>query len=351
MIEKNNLNWRLLLLPIFPLLLTGCFETATAVKSAATAASSTSSNAMSPAAGAMSARIIFTNNATTGSFDDASVTGTGTAPGTGAGLRASRIFAPDNSLLASGSTSSSWPKWLNFVELGISGPSNSKALNANCARFSGLTESSTTCDYTNAGSGNTTCGAPAGYFRVSEADCAISPPTTGLGDSTDGVYLRAQFNRANLAAYENVMAVLQFVATTISPGPTSPTACFPGGVFNPNNAGCSDMTWQSYLKASGTLAPLPFMLIVPPSYSYFNSSTTSMVNANTATKQYYLPLGADTTLDTFQLSRIQARSTTLNPTAPNDAMCNPGGGAPPAGGWNSAMCLGMVFYSITFYRM
>ena len=145
------------------------------------------------------------------------------------------------------------------------------------------------------------------------------------------------------------MATLTYVATTMTAGPTTPTSCFPGNVFSPDTPGCSDMSWKSYLKNSGTTMPLPFMLIVPPSYSYYSASTQSIVNGGTlATKQFYLPLGADSTLDTFQLSRVQARATTLNTLNSNLSICAP---IPHGAPWDSAMCLGMVFYSITFYRM
>lgn len=330
------------------LLLTGCL----------TNSSLTSTNPITIASTLPStarvARIIFQTNS--GSFDAPS---TGTAPGAGNGLQAMRVFDAQNNLIASGGpTASNWPTWLQSFEIGISGTPNTNALNPNCARFASNSgnEQASPCTVPSSGVSQT-CGATGNQFRVSEADCAAAPqPVSGQGNDQDGVYFRAYFNRnpSILGTTENIMAVVEYTASSFNGGPQNPSSCFTGiGTgFAPEN--CSDFTWKMFLKHYPTEATQPFMMLVPPTPYYMNGSTISASGASTTTKQFFIPLASDAGLTEVQFSRIVS----INPSATSVlnsassaytalmAACAPGG--LPA---NTPLCSGIVFSSITFFRI
>ena len=316
-------------------------------------------------AGPRAAKIFFQapvtlNGSTAGtSFDRAPGGGTPAVPGSG--LPAVRVYNPDGSGLATGGPSAAtWPKWLTSFEIGISGTNNSTAISGNCARFSGPGEdTASNCNFlitdpsagtpgTRNGAAGFNCGATPGFFRVSEFDCASGGTTVdGNGGPSDGVYIRATFSRNGqfLAPNENIMVVLEYAASTVNGAPQSPTQCFANGSFTPTLASCSDMSWQIFLKHSTTEIVQPFLLLVPPAFAALDSLKLA-AGSGVATKQFFMPLASDPNLNTLQISRIRGlapdgASAPLTPPRNIFESCVT----------NGALCDGMVFRSITFYRM
>lgn len=324
-------------------------NTGNALKNTESAATSESTSSQTIPTGPRSAKIKFRVSGDTGlgSFDAPAAAGTKNVPGSG--HRVERLFNPDNSLLAASPSASSWPKWLSFAELGISGSSNDAAQNQNCARFSVDTtsskESSQVCKF----SDNTTfaCGGPTDYFRVSEYDCMRGdvPTLTGNGGGSDGVFVRINLNRdtSKLGATENLMVVLEYQASTLNPGPANPAACTSSGIFDPTDTHCADMSWQMFLKHSASEVVQPFLLLVPPGFGFVDQAN-KRAGASVVTKQFFLPLASDSKLSVLQISRMRALSTSAPGFA---ASCNEA----PDSAANSPLCLGMVLYSMTLYRM
>jgi hypothetical protein len=234
------------------------------------------------------------------------------------GLAATQVFNADNTLLSSGGyTATNWPQWLSRFEIGISGSSNSGATDADCARFAD----------------NTTEASLNGTFRVSEADCS-GTTANGTGGPNDGVYLRATFNRSQLGTAENLMAVLEYVASAYSPAPANIATCMSSGV-TPEN--CAENTWKTFVKHSvSDTSVQPFLMLVPPSQNFYSAST--QVITNSMTKQFVIPLSSDPALSVLQISRIQSN---LGANASNCSNLS----------IPSALCSGMVIYSLTLYRI
>lgn len=331
------------------LLLSGCFGAQTATLASATTASGSStvgSNTTTTAipSGEKAVKIIFKQAYPSGSFDSPSSSGTVNAPGSGA--QAMRVFKPDGSLLASGGpTNTAWPKWLSSVEIGISGASNSAAQDADCARFAAAGEDAQQCDFDDSGVVDGKCGAPTGYYRVSEYDCVKSTVATdGTGGPSDGVYVRATFSRNTeyLGASENILAVLEYTASSLSAPAVDPTACFTGGVFTAGNANCSDLFWQIYLKRSVYEVVQPYMMLAPPATAFVNAAAQKG-GGLPASKQFVIPLAGDSSLSTIQISRIKGRSA----GGDYEDVCYPGG----TDAANSPNCVGVVLYSLTFFRI
>ena len=246
-----------------------------------------------------------------------------------------------------------WPPWLTSFEIGISGSVNTSAPNPNCATFAGSAESSAiNCNLGPTASPTPSqCGAPVSQFRVSEVDCAIPtgglPATsTGTGGPADGVYLRAVFNRANLGPAENMLVVMQYAASAVDAAPSNPTQCFVGGQFLPEN--CSDFVWRAYLKHYTTEFVMPFLLLIPPTFSsVLNSGQPS--GTGIVAKQFILPLASDPNLTVLQISRTQ--SAFPNNGATLISACTAANALSLTSPGDSPLCAGVVFYSLTFYRM
>ena len=304
-------------------------------------ATSSGSSASIPA-GVRAVKIVFRQANPQGSFDAPPTNGTVAVPG--GGLRATRLFNADGSLLATGGVGTpGWPKWITAIELGISGTLNTSAPNPDCARFSASNEDANSlCTW--GGSVSQPCGAPPGLYRVAEYDCAdaaasgASPALKGTGGPNDGIYVRVQLSRDTnyLGAGENIMAVLEYSASAFSAAPSDPTVCFTGGTFNPSAPGCADQVWQTFLKHDPSELVQPFLMLVPPSYAHSVVATNSS-GTGLATKQFFLPIATDPTLSVFQMSRISGRSG----DATFIANCHT----------NSALCVGVVLYSLTLYRI
>ena len=308
----------------------------------------TTQTEVTPASGAMAAKIIFKQANPSGSFNEPSSSGTKPTPGSG--HQAVRIFNADGSLLAEqeddDDEDSNWPNWLEYVEIGISGGNNTSATDADCAKFSGNEESSE-CDWNNntvlpdlptddADAGE--CGGEEGYYRVSEFDCFQGDLKKGNGGPDDGVYIRASFSRdtEHLASYENILVTLEYSASVINPAPSDPTSCFSGGVFSPTSTDCSDMSWQIFMKHEEDDIVNPFMLLVPPAFASVDA-TTNRGGSGIGTKQFILPLAGDSNITTLQISRITAKDDITD----FEEICVD----------NSPNCLGIIFYSMTFYRI
>ncbi|MGZ6311761.1 MAG: hypothetical protein ACXWOH_14085, partial [Bdellovibrionota bacterium] len=280
---------------------TGCPDAAFSTPGGSPSAtpSTSASPTLSVAAGARAAKIIFRQSNPSGSFDSSPAGGTPAVPGSG--QQANRVFNADGSLLAT-KGSSSWPAWLSSVEIGVSGANNTSSTNGPCAAFASAAEAAATnCDWQGGGAGGKPCGAPAGIFRVSEFDCQ-GTTVNGNGGPSDGVYIRAFFNRANLGTQENIMVVVEYAASDLNPAPALPTNCFSGGIFSPEN--CSDQTWKIFMKHSGTEVVQPFLMLIPPAFASVNSTTNSG-GSGTGTRQFILPMSGDANLSVMQVSRIK----------------------------------------------
>lgn len=278
------------------------------------------------------------------------------------GWQATRVFSPSGGFATGGrsigsrqydsngavTSSQGWPTWLTSFDIGISGTNNTNAKAPACARFAPSTEAGANCNLGPNATSSSNCGAPLGQFRVSEADCMLtttSPTVSGTGGMNDGVYIRTQFNRGagGLGANENILMVVEYLASSLNPAPNKPTSCF--GVdkqFKPEN--CSDFTWKVFLKHqlnenTSSITLQPFFMLIPPMINSVlgaaqNNTLTSGVNPTA--RQVILPLASDTNLSVVQLSRVQSDP---NSTTDLSTYCAPRG--LPA---NTPLCDGVVFY-------
>ncbi|MGK5085476.1 hypothetical protein WDW37_19485 [Bdellovibrionota bacterium FG-1] len=343
------------------LALTSCYETPRSVP-ASNQASGVNGNLQAEAspspgpatsygaAGVKIAKIIF-KSSTEGSFDSASVGGTLSKPGLGA--QAVRLFNGDGSALSSGGPSvPTWPRWLTSVELGISGANNASAPGADCARFADPSESTNSqCsinfpDPAKPGAMAATsmpCGGPAGFYRVSEYDCAEIPTAPGTGGPLDGVYVRVQLNRepAAIAPGENLLAILEYTASGLNNAPVQPTDCVKNGQLAAEN--CSDMTWKVFIKQTSLDVVQPFLLLAPP-LLVRNQPEGVVGGSEIQTKQIVIPLATDPALSVIQFSRISGAANAARASSIK-ALCQ---GGQSAG--NSPLCAGMVLYSLTLMR-
>lgn len=307
----------------------------TGTSSATSTDTSSSSASLTAIEGARAVKIVFKQSNPAGSFDAAPANGTYPAPGSG--HAATRVFNADGSLLAVSPAASSWPKWLKRVEIGVSGSANTLATDQDCARFATATDETAECDVGSPAA--FLCGAKAGLFRVSEYDCISSSSTSnGNGGPDDPVYIRATFDRSYLYSYENLMLVLEYSAAIVTPPATGPATCFSGGNLSLTQ-GCSDLSWNIYLKQNPYQIANPFLMLIPPAFS---SLTSSRLGAGVSTKQVYLPISGDSSLNVLQISRISSVNfENLDPT-----VCNSDGGDA-----NSPLCMGVIFYSMALFRI
>lgn len=299
------------------------------------ATSATASSVTVVSGGPKAIRIIFKQNYPSGSFDASPANGTPATPGSG--HQAARYFNADGSLLAGAANS-----WLSSFEVGVSGSNNLSAKNPNCAKFADTAESSAT-DNCNFSSGAVGCGAPSGLYRVSEYDCLATAgqvAADGTGGPSDGIYLRATLNRSLLGSGENVLAVLEYVASAFSQTPSTPTSCFTNGVPTPEK--CSNVAWKVYAKHAATEVVQPFLMLAPPTENYVVSGTGTS-GASPKMRQFVIPLAGDPRLSVIQISRIHSN---LDVTS-SKSTCN----AQNATAANSPLCAGIVLYSLTLYRI
>jgi hypothetical protein len=248
--------------------------------------------------------------------------------------------------LASTTNPTNWPVWFTSFEIGISGSANTSAQNPNCAIFANSGESSQiNCNL----SGTNTCGATIGQFRVSEADCNLNsatPTLAGNGGPSDGIYMRAVFNRSpvDLGLSENILVILEYSVSFLDQAPANPSTCFNSTTGTLSAEQCSDFTWRAYLKHSPSEIVQPFLLLVPPSFSSVLPTSASGNNSTAVlAKQFILPMASDSLLTTLQISH-----TNSNFSSPANLTSYCATGGLPA---NSAFCAGIVFYSISFYRI
>ncbi|MGK5083129.1 hypothetical protein WDW37_07465, partial [Bdellovibrionota bacterium FG-1] len=245
-----------------------------------------------------------------------------------------------------------WPRWLTSVELGISGSSNASAPGPFCARFADPTESAVSqcsIDVPVVGQPGVMavkqlpCGGPAGYYRVSEYDCAETPTTIGTGGPTDGVYVRVQLNResAAIAPGENLLAILEYTASGLNNAPLQPTDCVKNGQLAAEN--CSDMTWKVFIKHTATDIVQPFLLMAPPLLVRMQPEGV-VGSSEIQTKQIVIPLASDPALSVVQFSRISGAA---DPTRVSSIKTFCQGGQSSG---SSPLCAGMVLYSLTLMR-
>lgn len=325
-----------------------------------TASGSTSTVTNTSTSNIRSAKVIFRAGfGTGGSFDQPSATGTTNT--VGSGFVPKRIFYPDNTLLASaGPGGLGWPVWLKSFEMGISGSSNTSSPYLYCARFADQNESSDkNCRLTGSSStsGASNCGVPVGQFRVSEVDCSIGDGASsstrtqdGNGGPTDGVYIRAQFDRTttSLGSSENILVNIEYSVSALNPPSINPSLCFNSQTGALSAEQCTDFVWRAYLKNSPQDVTQPFLLFVPPTYSSIignaNTSNSPASGVGILTKQFVLPLASNPNLTTFQLSRVTSRFPSLSDLK---NYCTYSGSTPG----NSPFCSGLIIYSMTFFRI
>lgn len=353
-IKQNRLVSFLIYLSIV-----GCFEPPTPTKTpASTPATDSSTNAVTTEktipGGPRAAKIIFRAASNLfqnshGSFDPPPASGTDASPN--GGHKATRVFNADGSLLSANSNSPSWPRWLKGVEIGLSGTDNAAARNPACARFADFNESSAQCVFNSVAPENQrqrfNCGAPASFWRVSEYDCARNHDTAdGNGGPNDGVYIRVYFDRypSALSPSENILGILEYTAAALNPAPAQPLNCYQDGRFNPSNPGCSDLLWQLYLKHQSNEIVQPFLMLIPPIYSFVNAANFT-TGSTISTKQFIIPLAGDQNLTQIQISRVSGLKENSNETR-FKLTCN--GESAQA---NSPLCTGVVFHSLTLFRM
>ena len=288
----------------------------------------------------------------------------------GQGLQAVRLFNADGSVLAVSPTDPNWPTWLPSVELGITGPNSQYTLpnnttyssNPNCARFASIAEapgggSQATCNF---GSGPVPCGAPAGQFRVSEVDCNFGTDSNnkgvgpGNGSGSDTVYIRANLNRLALKPTDNIMVILSYTAASYYPADPNPADCFggSGGSFQPE--ACSDFAWKVFMRHSATESAVqPFMMLIPPTFSYTSNNPNKTSGTTPVTKQFIIPVSGDQSLTSIQISRILSnlKSSDAAFTGACDVPAQHLVTAPGSPGGSSPLCAGVIFYTITFFRV
>lgn len=289
-------------------------------------------------------RIRFQTQDYGGSFTN-SPPSAGTTPLTGSGWAANKLFTPKNEELAVGSTHALWPKWLSRFEVGLSGSANAVATNQECARFATASEVSLTDQCRLYDVAGTTpypfnCRVTgAGQFRISEFNCP-NESVTGSGATSDEIYVRGIFDRSYLLPNENLLVTIEYSASTLHGPPTNVASCFTNGEFNPSNIECSEMTYYWYLKSNAAQTPARFQIFIPPA-----QVTTNTLDRGTSirTAQLIVPFAANPDATILQLSRIRAKSSLANTVLGDnaDSYCED----------SSPFCMGLVIYSMSFFRI
>jgi len=345
---------------------TGCFsaDQPTPVDSGVSLGTEeTAKPTLTVAPGAKAVRIIFKNEDPGGSFF---ISSSDMSKGS-TGLPAVRLFNPDNSLLADRRNDinnpvedDNWPAWFKSFEVTVTGTTSTPNVLSECARFATATEGVTIdCDFadgtaTACSSTNCphACGAPQNVYRVSERDCSYNATNgtstdtdaNGTGGPNDPVQFRVTIERGKdvLESQENLMVVLEYAASSYNGGPQQPTDCFDSstGKFTLTNPLCTDFTWQTFLKGSASDLVPSFLLLAPPFYGSVDT-TRDTGGSGIATRQFIIPLASYPDAEVLQVSRMSG----IQSTTPNKTMIQ--NDCPS----NSALCVGMVFYSITFFRI
>ncbi len=369
--QSKSLGWAwLVLILLFASSLISCTrETAfTSSTSSIPTINTSTTSTTSANSGPSAVSFVMTNTAAsnTGSFKTAPTNGT--ALSHGSGHAATTVFATDKSTVyASGDdddslstyyyTQTSWPKWIKRFEIGISGANNTGATKDECMRFTQASESAgTNCsfyDLDTASVIDTNCSAPTGYLRVSEVDCVDPAETINDGTGTslnDGVFLRTEFNRDYISASENIMVAIEYAAFQAKAPAANPNGCLTSGFLSATQSGCSTFSWLAYLKSNiDSAAANPLLMLVPP--ATFNLGGD--VRTGLQTQQFFLPMASDSSLKYLHISRKTGvpdtadiyDNTNVNVnfrTACQDSALNSG---------NSPGCNGMIFYSVSFYKM
>lgn len=240
--------------------------------------------------GPSSVKIFFNNQAQRGSFYQSSLQGSI--------LPANTVFQTDLTPFQN------FPNWLRSVTLQTNGQ------NATCFGFSTANESSLL---------------PQGQLRSSETSCT---------SSLFGI--QVTFDRSQLGSSENILAILEYFSAASQASPQNPQNCFSQGQFIPEN--CSEFTWKTYLSnASNSLSQF-FSIVVPPfqlSQAFSPSQDPLISGATLQSQQLILPLASDPSLTVFHLLHQKG---ILTPQCQSST--NP-----------SFFCSGIVFYSLTFYRI
>ena len=241
-----------------------------------------------------------------------------TSAGIGNGLKAVRFFNEADLEISPVNV-----PWIEWVEVSISGTSGTTGTgNPGCFRFVNTTETNVIC-------GGFNCGAPAGYLRLSEFDCS----NPGPAPDANNIHIAVKFRKdpSRLAPHENVQVALTYIASALTPASDDPSACFTGGVFSPQNPGCSDLTWHARLTENAIDTVQPFKLLIPPITNLMTALTNRRSGATTQT--FVVPL-AYNNIQHLVLSRTAGH-------IPAGANCLA----------NSPGCVGVIFIEMILMRI
>ncbi|MFN7684276.1 MAG: hypothetical protein ACK5QT_02570 [Oligoflexia bacterium] len=313
--------------------------------------------AQSIPSGAKSVKIIF-KQGSNGSFGAVSastaVTGlsTTTTPDLTGGYEASTFFTTDAT-----PASMTRPNWLTGVSVTLAGSSNTGALNPACGSFAS----------TNAGSNDSDCGfdsnlncnGPVGFYRVSEADCAnlissgAGAAIAGTGLSSDPVAVKIFLNRstAALGSTENLLLVIEYQASGLLGSPTNPGNCVDTNTGLPLwSNDCADQAYTLYARTRNSNDAIRLQTLIPPQGGRVigtpaTAPTSFTFGGPIQTKQIIVPLSTLTGgQNVIQLSR--SFGLTHGGLRNFSSYC-----LNPSGGGNTPLCLGLVLYSISIFRI
>lgn len=270
-----------------------------------------------------------------------------------------RRFHPTSS---SGGSTTTPPPWLSGVSVTLAGMNNGGSKNTACGNFAEAGSNSTQCNFVaNTPAAEFVCNGPDQYFRVSEYDCADLGGTSpfanraiaGSGLPTDPVAVKIFLNRdaTKLGATENLMVVLEYQASGLKMAPKNAQSCLTGGEPQLSNADCVDQSYSLYTRALNATTPHKLQTLIPPQGGKVNA-TDKTFGGPIQTRQIIIPLSSlDSDQTVLQISRTfglpgpapqPSPSPSPSPSpGPFETHCAP----------NSPLCVGLVLYSISIFRI
>ncbi len=242
------------------------------------------------------------------------------------------------------------PSWLTAVRVSVGGSQNTSARKGACGGFS-PTSGSTSCSFpsVNGPSVNTfSCRGPQKLYRVSEYDCAdisgggVDSAVPGTGAMTDGVSIKIILNRdpSQLGSSENLMLVLEYQASGLAAATQAGSCVDTQGNPLLNHPDCVDQAYQLFARPFGiNTGILRLLTVVPPAGGRVNAAEQSF-GGPIQTRQMIVPLSTlSPSVNVLQLTRtfgLQDGS-----RRGFSATCHQ----------DSPLCLGMIFHSLSIFRM
>jgi hypothetical protein len=263
-----------------------------------------------------------------------------------------RRFHPTSS---TGGSTTTPPPWLSGVSVTLAGTNNSGSRNTACGNFAETgVSNSTQCNFVaNTPSAQFACNGPDQYFRVSEYDCADLGGTSpfantaiaGSGLPTDPVAIKIFLNRdsSKLGATENLMVVLEYQASGLKMAPKNAQSCLTGGEPQLSNTDCVDHSYSLYTRALNATTPHKLQTLIPPQGGKVNA-TDQTFGGPIQTRQIIIPLSSlDSDQTVLQISRTFGLPGSADPQydARFGTHCES----------NSPLCVGLVLYSISIFRI